>query len=217
MRLTCISGCCKRDECRRENDKDNVWPSRGVEPGTPNQGTDVVSLLCKRIRPGSLQQRLGEYDEGLDEIPTALLPLGERVRPEVAHLEGEIPHDGQQAGGIEANGQVVHIGVDVAQAVAGPPGLQVVVAPEEGVDDGAQVLDLDVEDEEGGGELAVAVEEAEGHEADEVGEDAEEDAADEVGCEGGGRVRGRDGVAGPDGGSVAGEVVEEGGHGDGFV
>lgn len=207
--LTCIASRCKRDECRRENHKDNEWPGRGVQPGTANQGANVVSLLCKRIRPGNLQQRLRKDNEGLDQVPTAPLPACKRVGPEVADLEGEVAHDGQQAGGIEADGQVVHVGVDVAQAVAGPPGLQVVVAPEEGVDDGAQVLDLDVEDEEGGGELAVAVEEAQGHEADEVGEDAEEDAADEVGCEGRGCVRGRSRVAGPDGGDVSGDVLEE--------
>lgn len=102
----------------------------------------------------------------------------------------EVAHDGQQAGDVEAGAAVVHKGLDVAKTVAGPPRLHVVGVPERGHDNGEDVFDLDDGDEDDGGKLAVAVEQPQRHEADEVGDDAEDDAHGEVGREGRGDERG---------------------------
>lgn len=181
--LTCIAGSDKRHKCRWEDLKDNIGPRGGIRPGTPNQGANVISLPCKRIRPGYLHQRQREDDEGLDDVAPSLFPARRRVGPQAADLDGQVPHDGQQACGIDADAKVVQIGVEVAQAVARPPGCHIVVAPDESIDNISQVLHLGIEDEDGGGEFSVAVEQPQGDEADEVGEDAKEDAADEVGRE----------------------------------
>lgn len=87
----------------------------------------------------------------------------------------------------------MYVRVDIAEAVAGPPGIYVVVVPDESIDCAFKVLQLYHEDEQGGGQFSVAVEEAERDDADEVADEGEEDAADEVGCErrGGGSVGAR--------------------------
>lgn len=156
--LTRIAGSDKRHNCLGENLEDDSRPGRSIRPVTPNQGADVISLLCKRIRPGNLNQRQREYDEGLDDVTPPFLPPRRRVGSQTTDLDGQVPHDGEQACGVETDTKVVQETVDVTQAVTGPPRFHVVVAPDESIDDVAEVLQLHVEDEDDGGEFSVAVE-----------------------------------------------------------
>lgn len=96
----------------------------------------------------------------------------------------EVAHNGQETGDEDASAAIVHKRFNVAEAVAGPPRLHVVGVPNGRHEDGEDVLDLDDNDEDNGGELSVAVQEPERHETDEVGNDGEDDADDEVGREG---------------------------------
>lgn len=140
---------------------------------------------------------------------------------------GEVADDGEEAGEVEAGGEVVEVGVGVAEAAARGPAEDVVGGPGEGHAGGREVLELRVKDEEGGGELAVAPELAEGHEGEERGEEGQGDAEDQVGGQGGGGVRwwdrGGDDHGGFRGGGVvvpAGEkehIDGGGGHGHGHV
>lgn len=84
---------------------------------------------------------------------------------------------------------MLEVTVEVAEAVAGPPRAGVVGGPEERVDDGLHVLQLDDDDEDDAGQLAVAVQHAHRHHAAQVGQQAERDAQDEVGPERRRRVR----------------------------
>lgn len=213
--LTRIASSDNRHNCLWENFEDDGRPGRSVRPETPNQGADVISLLGKRIRPGNLHQRQREYDESLDDVTSSFLPPRGRVGSQTTDLDSQVPHDGQQACGVETDTKVVQVAVDVTQAVTGPPRFHVVVAPDESVDDVSEILQLHVEDEDDGGEFSVAVEELEGDEADEVGEDAEEDATDEVDCEGGSVVDGWGWTKHEDG-EIRGDGVEgDGGTHDG--
>ena len=101
----------------------------------------------------------------------------------------EIACDGEQTCGKESDREVVEEGADIAEAVSGPPFLDVVVTPDQGVDDSLNVLEHDVDYEYKGGQLAVTIKELQWHETDNVGHDAQQDAEDEVGGQGGGGVR----------------------------
>ena len=90
-------------------------------------------------------------------------------------------HDGEDARVVDHEQGVVDVREDVAVAVAEPPRARVVVAPDEGVDDGQDVEEHGRGHEDYGGEFAVAVEDAEGDPDAEVSEDAEDDAAGYVG------------------------------------
>lgn len=119
--LTRIAGGYNRHNCLWENFEDDSRPSRSSRPETPNQGADIISLLCKRIRPGNLHQRQREYDESLDNVTSSFLPARRRVGSQTTDLDGQVPHDGQQACGVETDTKVVQVAVDVTQTVTRPP------------------------------------------------------------------------------------------------
>lgn len=148
-------------------------------------------------------------------MTTTLLADGKGVGSQEADLLGEVAHHGEQAGDEQGNVEVVNVGAEIAEAIPGPPAVGVVVPPDQGVDEGVEVGHLDVEEEDDGGELAVAVEVPQGHEADDVCEGGEQDAADEVGREGGGgdgfSFAGHD-----DPGTVTAEQAFRAGHDEGL-
>lgn len=78
----------------------------------------------------------------------------------------------------------MEVGVDIAKAVTRPPGLHVIVVPDERIDNGLEVGQLYNEDEHDSGQLSVAIEEPERDETDDVADEGEDDATDEVDHEG---------------------------------
>lgn len=106
------------------------------------------------------------------QIPSPLLAHSQRVCTQDADLLRDIAHNGQEAGREHASTSIVNKLLDIAETIAWPPGLHVVVAPNEGHDDGEGVFNLDDKDEDDGGELTIPVEMAEWHKADEIGDDA---------------------------------------------
>lgn len=184
MELTSIAGSYNRHQSRQHDVKDEVRPRLVICPGASDQCAYIISVLGKRICPHDLQKRQREDDDCLDDIPLRLLLLGQGAGSQVSNLQRQVPHNGQQTAVEEPDAEITHMRVDIAETVARPPGLYVVVAPDESIDYVFKVLQLYHENEQGGGQFSVAVEEAERDDADEVADEGEEDAADEVGCEG---------------------------------
>lgn len=217
MRLTSIAGSEERHECRQHDVKGCIWPRMGRGPGASTQCAYIISLLGERICPRGLQKRQRKDDERLDNIPPRLLSLGKRVGSHVLNLHGQVAHAGQETGVEEADAEIAYVGVDVAEAVARPPGCHVVVVPDEGIECVVKVLQLHHEDEHGGRQLSVAVEQSEGDEADEVAEEGQDDAADEVGREGWIGESGRGRTGREDAGSAARGDVEGRVHDGGLI
>lgn len=178
-----------------EDKGDQVRPGRVSNPETAHQGANRISLRGQRPSHTDHEQRDGKDDEGLHQIPLTLLSCRHGIRSQQTNLLGEVPHNSKQTSSIHAIGKVINEGPHIAESIAREPLSHVVVAPDEGVEHGLDVLEFHGQDEDDGGELAVAVEEAQGDQADEVGDDGEEDAEDEVGrqCVGGVGAVARDG------------------------
>lgn len=158
-------------------------------PNTANQGPDTISLSSQWPSHGNLDQREGKDDECLHQVATSLLRPRQGTCTHEADLLREVAHDGQQTGGIDGVGEVVQVRAHVAEAVALEPLLNIVIPPDQGVNNGLEVLELNAEDKDDRSKLAVAVKQPHGDKADEVGDDGEEDAADQVCHQGGSSVR----------------------------
>ena len=94
----------------------------------------------------------------------------------------KVSHNGQHTGAVESEGEVVDVWADVANALALPPRVDIVVSPDERVHDSLEVLSFHVEDEYSRRKLSIAIEQAERHQADQVAADGQQNTTDEVGC-----------------------------------
>lgn len=93
----------------------------------------------------------------------------------------KVAHDCQQACRVECIGSVVDERVHIAQAPAWPPCFHVVVAPEKSIDDGLKIANFNRQDEQCGSEFTVIVEDAHGHQTDQVAYQGEEHTQSEIG------------------------------------
>lgn len=69
----------------------------------------------------------------------------------------QVSHDGKETGAVERKGEVEDVGVGIAKTVPRPPVFHVVVAPDEGEDNGKEVPDLDGQDEDRSSKLPILI------------------------------------------------------------
>lgn len=83
----------------------------------------------------------------------------------------------------------MNVRVHITQSIARPPRTDVIISPDEGVYDGLEVLNLDIENEYHGCKFAAPVKKTQRHKTHQIGHDGEEDPAHQIGCQAGARVR----------------------------
>lgn len=133
------------------------------------QCSDKISLGCKRPCQAKLNDGEGEDYECLDQVPTTPFLDAEGIGSHQSDLLGQVPNNGQQTGDEEADADVVNVGIDIAPAVARPPGPDVVVSPDEGVRNRFKIRNLDVQNEHHCCKFSISIEQTERHEAGQVG------------------------------------------------
>lgn len=176
---------------RRQHVKGEEDPVKVPEGGAADQGRDVVPPDHEEEVEDDLDDGDGEDDKGRDDLLAASLLGRQAGGAAQANLGVETPHHLKEA---DVEGRVegkVEVDLQIAPAIASPPGRHIVVPPDEGVDDIAGVADDDGAAEDGGGKLTGDPEKPGGNHADDDGQGAEEDAEEEVDLESSAGVRGR--------------------------
>ena len=143
--------------------------------GAARDGEEVVPRGLDDVVDDDDVEGRAEAEGAVEQVaPEALLAGGGDGGLAGVEGAGERAGDAEDGAHDREGGGEVELDFDVAEDGAGEPGGDVVVGPEEGVDEVHEIRDEDPEDEAAGGEVAVLDMPDEGREVEEYGEERKE-------------------------------------------
>lgn len=127
--LTGIGYRSHSKEHRRNSINEHFGPAGVVGSRTSDQCGNNVSLSQIKPSKRQLHQRHGEDDEGLDQVAASFLLRRQRSNPHESDLLGQVPHDGEDGGGVYGLQRALKPDLEVTPTCAVVPKVPVVVAP----------------------------------------------------------------------------------------